>query len=484
MLQFATEFPVKAGSSRAYFVAEVVSWIRGMQAQTVLSEGAIKDLDGPAAHLKSNSGEELRLRELQSTDGWVAVGFRHDLPDDGGRIWRTEGVLKRAAAESGQDLVRIRTQCLRVEPEAPLDTPRKPYLIKALLKNQWGGTDRSFRVSDAPIFLGKNSDSISIAKSVAFGDATTYLPIVYVSATDKSSWLLSPSEINNVAYDLGGVAHVVVEPDRKFSFSLRDKTEGRNVYGGMIGLSIPGRGFAVQFLPSWFGNDRKEFSRAVRAAALSSRTSMPALGWDWTELQEQALHAHRERDRKQLSAKESEKLYQDEIDNLHDRIKQLEQQLNVSPGLGVAVGRAELLENNLVQRVGPEIYEGEIADRLRHAAKTALSVSESIGLDERSKVILSRIVERIPESPARAELIRDLERASKDPKRAADQLSALLARHGYFKKSSNKHIRLEAGASYDGLGPITLSKTPSDYRGIKNMCSQIERTLGINKRGD
>jgi tRNA G26 N,N-dimethylase Trm1 len=211
---------------------------------------------------------------------------------------------------------------------------------------------------------------------------------------------------------------------------------------------------------------------------------MPTFGWDWTELQEQALRAQRERERSRLTVAESEQLYLEEIENLQDKIRTLEQQLSVDPAESVGTDEGEFSTDNLVRRIGPEVYSGEISDRLRFAAKTTLSVSDQIGLDERSRAILQRIVDRLPVSPALAELTQDLARAAKDPKRVASELTVLLRRHGYSEKSDNKHIRLEAERDYDGLESITLPKTPSDNRGLKNLRKQIERTLGITKLAD
>lgn len=145
MVPFSTEFPVIPSDNRAAFVAEVVAWIRGMRHQTVLSKDSEAELDGAHVQVRSPTGEELRMRELQTSDGWAAIGARHDLPDDLGRVWRTECVLRRGAAEGGQDLVRLRTQCIATTAGAKLETPRKPYLIKALLKNGWGGRTTSSR---------------------------------------------------------------------------------------------------------------------------------------------------------------------------------------------------------------------------------------------------------------------------------------------------------------------------------------------------
>lgn len=206
---------------------------------------------------------------------------------------------------------------------------------------------------------------------------------------------------------------------------------------------------------------------------------MPAFGWDWTELQEQALRLQREREKDSLTEAEWNKLHQEQIDNLHDRIRELEQQLSVSPAASLGTDEAEFSTENLIQRVGPEVYSGEISDRLRLAAKTTLSFGEQIGLDDRSKAILQRFVERLPASPALAELSQDLARATKDPRRVASALISLLTRHGYSEKSDNKHIRLEANKGFNGLNTITLPKTPSESRGLRNLKSQIERALGL-----
>jgi hypothetical protein len=134
MLSLLTEFPVISSDNPAAFVAEVVAWIRGMRHQTVLSKDSKAVLDGANVHVRSDTGEELRLRELRANDGWPAIDIRHDHPDDLGRSWRTECVLKRGAADGGQDLVRLWTRCIATIPEARLDIPRDPYFIKALLK--------------------------------------------------------------------------------------------------------------------------------------------------------------------------------------------------------------------------------------------------------------------------------------------------------------------------------------------------------------
>lgn len=488
MIPFATEFPIKSSKNRADFIAEVIAWLRGTSYSTVLNAGSHQALEQENVSLRSMAGEELHLREIKGSSDGSAVGFRHDFPDSEGRLWRTEGVLRRAAAEPEQDLLRIRTQCLARNPGARLDSPRKPYLIKALLKNGWGGLDATLPVSDQPVWLESSNAGLNAARSITFGDATNFLPIVYVSATGNGSWILSNTEIRKLAYDLGGIAHVVVEPDRGFSFLLRDESAGANVYGGTVGLCVPGHGIVRRYYLGWQISDLRDLAVAIQQGATNVRTQLPTSGWDWTDLQEKALRLQRDAYKGALSAAESEALFQDYVKQLEDlqaENRQLIERIAKIPlSGGVESEGGEFSNANLVGIIGPEVYAGEIIDRLRLATEITLSKADQIGLDTRSKVILERFLHRIPCSPARRELSEDISRAAKDPKRVARDITSLLSRHGYQEKSDNKHIRLEAKVGYEGLDSITLPKTPSENRGLQNLCKQIERTLGINKLPD
>lgn len=481
MIFFSTEFPVLASENRSAFVALVFGWLRGMKHETVLANRVISEVDGANVYLRSEQGEELRMRELEAGEGWTAVGARHDLPDNEGRLWRTECVLKRATGEDGQDLVRVRTQCIARSPGAKLAPPKKPYLIKALLKGGWGGADGQLAISDQPVWLEDTEDGLAMARAVTRGAATKWLPTVYISATGAASWILDRTEIEKLAYDLGGIAHVVVEPDRVFSFKLREETQANNAYGGTLGLAAPGQGVIRRYYIGWEIQSPEDLAAAVRSAASRLRSQLPASGWDWTELQEQFLRAQRARDANQLTEAESEKLYLDEIENLQDKIRELEQQLSSGASEGVGTDEGAFSAGNLVRKLGPEIYPGEISDRLRLAARTTLNAAEREGLDPRSTAILQRVLDRLPVSPALSEFLQDLSRATKDPRRMATDVTALLARHGYSHKSDKNHVRLDADKDYEGVGSLTLATTPSEYKGMKNLRKQIERGLGLTK---
>jgi hypothetical protein len=484
MILFATEFPVKPLSDRGAFVAQVISWLKGTSYSTVFDNPESVDLAGDAPLIYSSSGEELRLREFKNNGNLEAIGFRHDFPDGQGRLWRTEAVLRRSVSSDLQDLIRLRTQCIAREAGAHLDPPRKPYLIKSLLNDHWGGTDGELSVSDQPIWLDKDSAALKTAHAITLGQASYYLPIVYVSAIGPSKWVLSQDQIIKLAYDLGGIAHVAVEPYRAFSFQLRDLSDGENVYGGTIGIAIPSRGIVRRFFLGLRLNDANDLQEAVRSNAIAIRSQMPADGWDWTELQEQALRYQRERDQKRLNEDEIVSLYQEEVENLKDRIGQLEAQIAARAPEEAAEFDEGLLPPDFVKRLAPEIYPGEYSDRMRLAVRLCVIHAEKIGLDLRSKSALETISPHLPLSAELSGLKDSLKRATKESKRVASELTRLLARHGYREKSDNRHIRLQAKEGYLGLENLTLPKTPSDGRGLINLRKQIEHALGLERLSD
>lgn len=430
--------------------------------------------------IRTESGEELRFRSHDEGQGKSAIGFRHEFPDDQGRLWRTEVVCRSCAAPDGQDLIRLRTQCIARVAGARLDAPRKPFLLKTIISDGWGGADQLLTVSDQPILLQDHDDGLALAQTVTAGEVSLYLPVIYFSSASRSGWALSEAQIKRLAYDLGGVAHVMVEPSRSFSFRLRDLTDAKNVYGGAVGVVLPGRGVVRRFFLGGQFAGSHELADVLHGFAFALRSQMPAEGWDWTELQEQALRQQRERERSRLTAAETEALYEQEVAALREQVAELKDALAGDSLVAGDDPEETLLPPSVASRLGPEIYPGEVIDRLRAAAKTAITRAEQEGLDARSKLMLQRFAALAP-SAGLVELQEDLKRVTKDPNRMSHELSELLCRHGYGKKPQSKHLILEPRDGFQGMETLSISTSPSDVRGLKNMRKQVERALGLTK---
>lgn len=478
---FATEFPVSQQFDRGRFIATIVSWLRGTTYSRIFDDKTSYDLDGSSADLKSDNGETLTLRELNEHPRFEAIGFRHDNPD-GNRLWRTEGVLRRDRS-GNNGLFRIKTQCIATAMMEETHFPRKPYLIKTLIQDGNTGLDGLFEVSDKPVHLGEQD--LDLAQAIVSGDASNYLPVAYISAATGQP-ALSGDDIAKLAYDLGGIAHVVVEPSRNFSFALRDRANGKNVYGGYAGIFMPGQGLQVRIAPE---SGAAQFREKIRRVGASIRSQIPQTGWDWVDFQEENFRTLRQREKNKLSAEQMEEIYTQEIKTKDEQIKTKEELIRdlqsqlAQRRVVISSDRyeGEMLNEAVQGLIGPEVYEGEFSDRVRYAVHLALTNAEAQGIDKRTQVVLNLLLKNTAVSQELGELRDELRRSGKDAKKAAESMQRLLARHGYSIKGDNKHIRLEAAPGYMGLESITLPKTPSDARGPKNMISDIENAMGLNR---
>lgn len=131
--------------------------------------------------------------------------------------------------------------------------------------------------------------------------------------------------------------------------------------------------------------------------------------------------------------------------------------------------------------LGPELYPGELTDRLRAALRDIADSGADRGWDARSLALCNKALQSLPGSPGLAKLREDLRRATLDNSKISKDLPALLLRLGYEHKSGKTHIRMEADPALLGVGPVTIPKTPSDHRTGDNQRSQTEAALGLKR---
>ncbi|MEQ1518593.1 MAG: hypothetical protein ABL931_19100, partial [Usitatibacteraceae bacterium] len=451
----------------------------------VFQDGSEFVLDSDNSVFRADNGEELSVREISDDRGkLIAIGFRHDNPDELGRLWKTEGVLKFESDAEAQAVVRMRTVCTARLQSAPLEIPKKPFLVKALLQDSWGGMDELFKVSDAPHLLQPDKDGLELATAIIKGQASRYLPVVYISAKSRSTYELDDEDIARLAYQLGGFAHVVVEPDRQFSFALKTVANARNAYGGTIGVYVPGQGpIARIYRSAAFSTDQLLHER-IRGATMAARTRMPSTGLDWSDLQEFALRRGRIGKTDQSDFADLEQLYLEEIAALKEHIQERDatiQSLNAELAFEDENQPEIDFFDNVENAIGAEIYKGEILDRVRLAALLAISCKDREGLDQRSMELFKAITTSSQVSRGFREISSAIKNNLKDNATLCDSATRLLQQHGFDKVTHNEHTKLTPTTNMLGLGPIVVPKTPSDHRAPSNLQSTIRKELGLIK---
>ena len=480
---FATEFEVK-DMSQAKLVALVLGWLRGMERQTVLDSFNEQDPDTTTGKI----GDVLYLRAAEPIEGeGEAYGFRFDMPD-GDRLWRTECVLVRDPGN--RQIMRVRALCEASDGFAKLENPKKPFFIKTLVQEKRIATDGLFEVLEAPHSLAEDASGLEQAELIMSGAATEWLPIVYVSARPNGGHDLTPAELNRLAFRLGGVAHVVLEPTRNFSFQLRDRIGGGNPYGGSIGIVVPQRGVVRRLFVGWRSQDSGDLRDAVERAALATRSAMASKGgWDWSRLVDARSRSQRKKKREgEVSDGELLALCEEEVKELkekfNEKVKELEARLqdaqvledDAKTDLGEGVFSAEFLNS-----VGPELWPGEYSDRCIDAINFMLEMRDRDGHDARTVAVLEELSTALRISAHPERISKALSAATRDPKKLAKLIGRELEALGFVRKSDNKHTRYSPPAGCRGIETITVSKTPGEGRGQTNLQKQIENNLGLKR---
>jgi hypothetical protein len=222
MLQFSTELPTRVGVDVNDFMTAACEWLAGSPNH----RWTLDDLSEPGLGELSKIEryqQEVQFGLLEFASERLGA-FRFRWTERKSIEWTTE-LVARDTEEGLRVSVRVSADAL--SPGKKLPTAKKPYIIRRILEDLGGGEDGPFVVQDQPIKLREND--LATAVSVINGETQNQLPVVYVSVAIGDHPYVN---VYQLAEWLSGTAHVVVEPNRSFSYHLRNKVDGRNAFGG------------------------------------------------------------------------------------------------------------------------------------------------------------------------------------------------------------------------------------------------------------
>lgn len=105
--------------------------------------------------------------------------------------------------------------------------------------------------------------------------------------------------------------------------------------------------------------------------------------------------------------------------------------------------------------------------------------AEADGTDPRSISVFKALLDHSKDTGGASELSKMIKAATKDKKKLLTEVTKLLTRYDYSVRDG-KHRVLSPPASFPGLNPITVSKTPGEGRGLDNLASDLERAFGLS----
>lgn len=467
MLAFATDFPVVRTSANDDFLQAVGSWILQSPHTSFVNDDlqpllSLKDF----VHEKNNERVEMLRFDSRSESGSAIRHLRHDQ----GLDWTINIVFNQNTSESW---IGIQLFCESRHPSARLPPAKKPYIVKTLLGTLGGGDDGILAVQDTPHIL---SDlEIDVAARLISGDAKIRLPIVYISCGFDGSYLV---DANNLARQLSGMAHVVLEPNRPFSNRLKIEVRGENVYGGTVGVYWPdGGGRRSYFLGERYDSPIEitpAITEEVRTALANRR---PLEHCTWSHVLEISSHqaieelkasGSREVDKYIATFDKELRAKQDRLEAAEKEIRRLQSELQIYEAQSSSRG-ASLLNGGTEHDFFPNEIFAITRDALSYAR-------QHVPDDSRRQHVLDALLDA---NPARSDLAsakkEQLKQLLRGKKKIDSKTRRQLESLGFAISEDGKHHKLVYQGDERYVFP--LPKSGSDHRGGLNAASDIGRML-------
>jgi len=259
MLIFSTKLYVKESLTDEVFINKAIAWVKG----------------GKNYHFGEFEWDKKEEISISSIDGKQKFNINkysnaivvHLVNIDGKIIWTSDFVLtkkneKRILASF------LYNDAVDMSVKLP-ESFNRPYLLKRIVSEGYGDLDGNIDTDNKPVIM--NNANVSLAEELIMGKATYMMPVVYISAVrNKEQVCIDAAEL---AKDLAGVAHVMIEESYECTKKLKDLTDGINPYDGAVQIFY-GLNITQRILPRYFTNSeqfRMEVAHSVYKRLILSR---------------------------------------------------------------------------------------------------------------------------------------------------------------------------------------------------------------------
>jgi hypothetical protein len=466
MLVWNTQFPILPNNGSEDLLALCEKWIVGSPHSRWNASEIPHAVEG---EVRANRKPDhcIEVATILSSDGDYA-GFRHSWQDEEARTWVTEicGFRMR-----NRFLVGVHLHCSAQRAGYRIPKPKKPYVVGQILENLGGDIDGEFSVSPAPRCLLESE--IDVAMRLLNGQIDHTLPVVYASATYRN---VPAFDVHFLAKQIAGMAHVVFEPSRRFSFVLADRVGRINPYEGAVSICWPsGSNRASRLFPPSFA-DPRDFSNAIYETvrdALATARPDPRLTWDF--IRELVVRRRIEALRKQGKAGIDDyiRAFDEELRLTRNRLAGAEDEIaRLKRELALRLREDAIYAQGLLARGSEQdLFPGEHKDILHRALKIA---SDHVQPDGRIKDVLNAFLQaNAPsgETQKLEERIGDLKKCNNPGPKELKLLQDL----GFLISEDGKHRKLVFRG--DDRYTFAMAKTGSDWRGMKNWVSDVCKRL-------
>jgi hypothetical protein len=465
-INFSTEFPIDPNKSIEDVVRLACAWVSGSP-HTKIAKEDLSEIPIDAEKIVTSEFERVSI--ATANGGEFDIGGLNHSRNENGLEWTTSIVSLKT---SSSHLLSLQVSCEAMNTAVRLPPPKKPYFIRQALTSLGGGMDGEIPVTDKPFRLSEGESNIAAA--LINGLAHNKLPIVYVSAGFDGNLMINPEEL---AQYVSGMAHVISEPSREFSYQVKMLTNSRNAFGGTVCVYWPeSLARKSYFMDATRPNARAiqlEIAKDIRLALANRRLRSNCT---WAHLKEiisrkrfdllksqgsTALQEYIDVFDAELAAKDG-KLFEaeQEISRLQAETRRLTAATHPT-GQGLLVLGKE-----------QDLYAHELHDVVITALQEAL---RSCREDSRRQHILTDLLAANHEQSDRHTLENEIKALFKTYRDMDAPTRSALTRLGFNISEDGKHYKVIFQG--DGRYTFTLPKTSSDHRAGKNIASDINNVL-------
>lgn len=463
MLTFKTQFPIAASTTMAEFLECCRTWIR-KSPYTKLATSIPDD----ASNGKIGDDEESANFASFISDASSTGGVRYEKTDNEDVRWVTDII-----GHKGNDTFWVSIQ-LNVDSELPverLEQGKRPHIVKLLMERFSGGADGSLPVTDQPTFITEHDTDL--AERIICANTGSIMPVVYASRGHDEELLIDPHRLSKW---ISGMAHVIVEPSRRFSSQIMRRVYGENVYGGAVGIYWPDGIGKWTYLPGKWGNPEAlhiAIAKKVRMSLLYQRARRECT---WSYLQEMVSRQKLDELRASGSGNIDEyiKHFDKEIEAKDEEISRLEAE-NVRIRYSRREQRAASHDGEVsihLLTTESDLYQGEQLGLIIDALQTA---AESSDEHCRRRQVFESMIENNQNPGDREDMLDRLKETLRSYTSMTSTARSELEGLGFVIHDEGKHYKLLL--QDDSRYPFVLPKTGSDWRGGLNAFTALKKKL-------
>ncbi len=460
---YSAIFPVKESLTQDVLIQLVIEWNQ----RSPFNKISNLNWDGEKRNIKFED-ENLSL-SIEEIRAYNTIAVRFHQFDENKIIWNTDIVVNFSTHIFSIKLDRETT----VDTISFIPKFKPPILVNMLLERGYIGTDKDMPISDKPIFI--NKDNYKVIENIICRNVVYSMPVIYVTKL----WGNYPLRVQDLAYKLRGVAHVLAEDDADVSKILRESCDGMNSHHGSIGIYYPSSSALNKIISTKNYEEREEvlIERVVNIVCryVNQQARDRMMTWEGVQNELLKLRYVRAKEKKEKAESEVSEIYDSFGEELEEKEHTIEELNNRVMALqaenqGLRAKYDQITEIPLLYYgTEDELFEGEIKDQILGMLSNQL---KNVKKKTRKEDILQDILKSNKSTDVLNKKQAEIKRILKGYTKVDDHLKRELKTYGFTITKDGGHYKLTYKG--DSRYLFTLSASGSDSQhGGGNLAAEI-----------